>query len=280
MPLSNSVSGNIHAAGNISLFTAKNSVLHPQGMVLILHGLAEHLGRYDHVAASLNDAGYSTCRYDHRGHGRSGGERGYLEDFNLLIEDADRMVDAIRAENPGVPLFMLGHSMGGFVAAVYGIRFPEKLQGQIFSGAAFTAVPMARRLKRMKALLPARIVIPAFMKHFLCRNKAVVQDYARDPLVLRKLPRTMLKEVFLTGAGWLTENIASHRLPCLILNGGSDKLVPPGVAQFFYDHTSARDKTLRIYPGMFHEILNETDNETVFTDIRTWLKKRILNKSM
>ena len=275
MPLSNSVSGNIHAAGNISLFTAKNSVLHPKGIVLILHGLAEHLGRYDHVVSSLNDAGYSTCRYDHRGHGRSGGERGYLEDFNLLIEDADRMVDAIRVENPGVPLFMLGHSMGGFVTAGYGIRHPEKVQGQIFSGAALCVLPITYRLRKVAYTPSSRVMIPKIVGRLLCRNKAVVHAYAKDPLVLRKISWKLLEEVFLTGAGWLMENMAGHTAPCLILHGGDDVIVTPAASHFMYDHTLAKDKTIKIYTGLFHEILNESQQDTVLADISTWLDKRV-----
>ena len=108
----------------VELFTAVDEVENAKGVVLIVHGLAEHLGRYDLVTQELNGAGYTVYRFDNQGHGRSGGERGYLDDFNLFLDDTDILVEKIRAEQYGLPIFMLGHSMGGFITAGYGVKYP------------------------------------------------------------------------------------------------------------------------------------------------------------
>ena len=275
MALPNSMQEKMQVAENISLFTEKNPVSHPKGVVVIVHGLAEHLGRYDYVASQLNEAGYTTYRYDHRGHGRSDGERGYIEDFNIFLDDTDRMVDLARAENPDLPLFMLGHSMGGYIAAAYGVKYPGKLQGQVLSGAAVTVLPIFEELRQVDFNSEPRTMAPNALVQLICRDPSVVQDYADDPLVLKEMTQKLLGEVFITGAEWLMENMGDHNIPCLILHGGGDQIVTPEASTFMYAHTSAQDKTLKIYDGLFHEILNEGEKDQVLADICAWLDERI-----
>ena len=98
---------------------------------IIVHGLCEHSGRYDYVTAKFNACGYSVYRFDNRGHGRSGGDRGYVNDFNEFIDDAEKIVDMVKKANPKIPVFMLGHSMGGFITAAYGVKYPGRLAGQV-----------------------------------------------------------------------------------------------------------------------------------------------------
>ena len=275
MTLPNAVQGNVQVAENISLFTEKNPVPNPKGAVVIVHGLAEHLGRYDYVVSRLNEAGYTTYRYDHRGHGRSDGERGYLEDFSIFIDDTDQIVDKARTENPDLPVFMLGHSMGGYITAAYGVKYPGRLQGQILSGAAVIVLPIFEELRDVDFNSTTRIMVPNGLGHLICRDQAVVKDYAKDPLVLKEMTRKLLGEVFITGAEWLMAHMADHSVPCLILHGGDDQIVTPEASQFMYTHSSATDKTLKIYDGLFHEILNENEKDTVLDDIRTWLDERL-----
>jgi len=275
MPLPNAVQGNLQVAENISLFTEKNTVPNPKGAVVIVHGLAEHLGRYEYLVSKLNGFGYSTYRYDHRGHGRSDGERGYLEDFNIFLDDTDRIVERVRTENPGLPVFMLGHSMGGYITAAYGVKYPGKLQGQILSGAAVIVLPIFEELRDVDFNSEARIMVPNGLGHLICRDQAVVEDYAKDPLVLKEMTRKLLGEVFITGAEWLMANMTDHAVPCLILHGGDDQIVTPEASKFMYAHSSATDKTIKIYDGLFHEILNETEKDTVIEDIRIWMDKRL-----
>jgi alpha-beta hydrolase superfamily lysophospholipase len=279
MTLSNSVQGSMQVAPDIALFTETNLVPQAKGVVIIVHGLAEHLGRYDYVVSKLNEAGYSTYRYDHRGHGRSDGRRGYLDDFNIFINDTDRMVEKARIENPGLPLFMLGHSMGGYITAAYGVKYPDKLQGQILSGAAVIVLPIFEELKDVDFNSEETIMVPNALGHLICRDQAVVKDYADDPLVLKEMTRKLLGQVFITGAQWLMKNMGRHEIPCLILHGGDDRIVTPEASKFMYANASAKDKTLKIYEGMFHEILNESDKDMVIEDIRQWLDSHLQHRS-
>lgn len=253
----------------------KNPVDNPRAVVVLVHGLCEHAGRYDHVAAALNGFGYSVVRFDNRGHGRSGGARGYVEDYNVYIEDADRIVTVAKEENSGLPIFMLGHSMGGFITAFYGIKYPERIAGQILSGAAVILSPMVKDLEGLDYNAVALDPIPNALAEVVCRNPDVVKAYVEDPLVLKEFTMKLMGEVLITGARQLMEAMPEYRYPCLILHGGGDLIVPPDASKYFYEHISSQDKELKIYEGLYHEILNEPEKETVLEDIHNWIEKRI-----
>ena len=247
----------------------------PRAVVVIVHGLAEHLGRYDTVTRELNDAGFTVYRFDNQGHGRSEGERGYLDDFQSFIDDADRLVEKARQENPGLPVFMLGHSMGGFITAAYGVKYPGKLAGQVLSGAAVTVLPLFDAFKTIDFKGEPRVKCPNDLSALICRDKAVVTAYDNDPLVLKETCQSLLGEVFINGATWLMENLPTYDYPCLILHGEGDQIVTPEASRFMFDHIASQDKTLKMYPGFYHEILNELGREEVVTDIVGWIEARM-----
>lgn len=259
----------------ISLFTKSNPVASPKAAVLTVHGLAEHQGRYDEVAAALNSAGYSVYRFDNQGHGRSEGERGFLEDFNQFIDDADILVEKVRSENSGLPVFMLGHSMGGFITAGYGVKYPGKLAGQVLSGAAVTVLPLFEPFKDVDFEAAPREKVPNALSDLICRDRAVVDAYNTDPLVLKETCQKLLGEVFINGATWLTENISAYEYPCLILHGDDDQIVTPEASKYMLDTIASTDKTITLYKGFFHEILNDPGKEGVIEDILQWMDNRI-----
>lgn len=260
---------------NISLFTKKNLIEAPKANILIVHGLAEHLGRYDFAAEKLNEYGYNVYRFDNQGHGKSQGERGYLKDFNQFIDDANIMVDKIAKENNEIPTFMLGHSMGGFITAAYGVKYPGKLAGQILSGAAIIVLPLFEGLKDVDFETSPYEKMPNDLSHLICTDQSIVEAYDNDPLVLKETCQKLLGEVFINGADWLTKNISNYNYPCLILHGGDDQIVIPKASEFMYENISSADKEIKIYDKFYHEILNEVDKETVFKDIKTWLEQHI-----
>lgn len=265
----------ISGVKNLNLAVKINAVEHPKAVLVIVHGLAEHLGRYDYVTDQLNLNGYTVYRFDARGHGNSDGERGYVDDFNDFIDDADRIVTMAQTENGQLPLFMLGHSMGGFVTAAYGIKYPAKLQGQILSGAAVIVQPAVEPLKEIDLDAAAHQTMPNAMDEQVCRDPKVVADYKNDPLVLKEFQLKLVGEVFLKGAMWLMENISAYQYPCIILHGGNDQLVTPDASRYMLDHIGSADKTLRIYDDLYHEILNEPEKDQVIGDIEQWISNRI-----
>lgn len=271
----NSIESKVNLENGEFLRMIGNPVDNPRAVVVLVHGLCEHAGRYDHVAAALNGFGCSVVRFDNRGHGRSGGKRGFIEDYNLFIEDADRIVSAAKAENPGLPVFMLGHSMGGFITAFYGIKYQERLAGQILSGAAVTLLPMVKELEGLDYDAVALDPIPNALGEVICRDPDVVKAYRKDPLVLKEFTMKLMGEVLITGAGQLMKAMPEYRYSCLILHGGGDLIVSPDASKYFYEHISSEDKELKIYEGLYHETLNEPEKETVLRDIHDWIEKRI-----
>jgi alpha-beta hydrolase superfamily lysophospholipase len=255
----------------VELFVKISPVPSPRAAILIVHGLAEHLGRYNSVVDALNSFGHSVYRFDNQGHGRSGGERGFLDNFNQFVDDADILVEEIKRDNPGLPVFMLGHSMGGFITAAYGVKYPGKLAGQVLSGAAITVLPVFESFKEIDFEAEPRNKIPNDLSALICRDKAVVEAYDNDPLVLKETCQKLLGEVFINGATWLTKALIDYRYPCLILHGGDDQIVTPVASQYMYDTIPSTDKTLTLYNGFFHEILNDPGNDKVIEDIGQWI---------
>ena len=264
---------NVGDGVNLSVWT--NTVDSPKAAVILVHGLFEHAGRYDYVVSRLNDFGYSVYRFDNRGHGRSGRERGYIADYQIFIDDAQKIVETAKQKNSKLPLFMLGHSMGGFITAFYGVKYPDRLAGQILCGAAVTVQPIFKDMASFDYNAKPLAPIPNKLSDTICRDPQVVRDYKEDPLVLKEVTNKLIGEVYIKGARLLMESMNTYKYPCLILHGGGDQIVTPDSSKHFYDHISSTDKQLKIYEGLYHEILNEPEKDTVIEDIRLWLEARI-----
>lgn len=265
----------VAAPHEMELFHIKDMPDNPKAIIVLVHGLAEHCGRYDYVVQKLNEFGYGVYRFDNRGHGRSGGKRGYLDDFHLFIDDADLFVDRAKSENPGLPVFMLGHSMGGFITAGYGCKCPGKLEGQVFSGPVIIELAIFDPLKEMDVVNAPETPIPNSLSALICRDQEVVKDYENDPLVLKETTLKLLTNVFLEGVSWLGENLKNYDYPCLILHGGDDQIVDKASAEYLYENIAVTDKTLKIYKNLYHEILNEAEKDQVLADIKNWMDERI-----
>ncbi len=269
------VDGKLESFDSTKLYFKKDIPAAPKAIIVIVHGLCEHLGRYDYLTKRFNEFDYGVYRFDNRGHGKSGGEKGYIDDFMFFIDDANILVDEAKKDYPDLPLFMLGHSMGGFIAAGYGVKYPDKLTGQILSGAATTLLPIFEALKNVDFDGNPRVKVPNDLSSVISRDEEVVKAYDHDPLVLKETNQKLLGETFVRGPAWLEANIKSYTYPCLILHGDDDRIVTPKSSKWMYEEISSKDKELKFYPGFFHEILNEKQKETVISDIRLWIEQRI-----
>ena len=260
----------------IEIFMTRDLTDHPRAVMVFVHGICEHSGRYNYTASRFNQWGYSVYRFDLRGHGRSGGQRGYVEDYERFIDDTDMVVNAARQENPGIPIFLLGHSMGGFISVAYGVKHQDRLSGLIHSGAAVMVLPAVKDLGEgfdfnAMALTP----VPNSLSNLISRDPEVVKAYDDDPLVLKEFTMKLMGEIFIRGVKWLQENMGEYRYPCLLLHGGGDQIVIPEASGYLYDHIASTDKQIKIYDGLYHEILNEPEKETVLADIHQWIEARI-----
>jgi acylglycerol lipase len=259
-----------------NIFLSQDPADRPRAVIIIVHGLGEHSGRYNYPVSRFNEWGYSVYRFDLRGHGRSGGDRGYVESYERFIEDTDLVVNTARQEISGLPLFLFGHSMGGFISVAYGVKHPDRLSGLIHSGAAVGILPAVKDLGEgfdynALALTP----VPNALSNQISRDPEVVKAYDEDPLVLKEFTLKLMGEVFITGVGWLLNNMGTYHYPCLILHGSDDQLVPSEVSRNLFENISSTDKQIKIYQGLYHEILNEPEKEIVLADIHEWIEARI-----
>ncbi len=250
----------------------------PKAVVLINHGFAEHIGRYDYLREKLNENGYTVYRYDLRGHGKSGMEKGHIDSYREFIDDCKEMVALIKSKEDK-EIFMLGHSMGGMVTLIYGIENPDTLKGQIFSGAGVGELPAAQGIKRTAVKLAAKILPKKMMENpvsdDICSDPAVVQAYKEDPLVLREASFNFYKEFTIEAIAYAQDNKSKYTYPCLITHGEEDKIVPKEISEDLYRTIASKDKDLIIYQGLYHEILNERTKDQVIMDMVSWLNKRI-----
>jgi lysophospholipase len=252
----------------------KNLMDTPRAVVLIVHGLAEHLGRYDCVTERLNDFGYSVYRYDQRGHGRSDGEKGFFPRYDTLADDVNAMVEFARKENEGLPLFLLGHSMGGMSVVGFSIKHPNKVKGVILSGAL--CVDLNPAPDDLPADSHAMIPLPDRFSRFICSDPEVVKAYQDDPAVLKEITAGIFLQTKACLKWFNTDkNLTRISYPILILHGGEDKLVLPQNARHLYDNVSSSDKEIKVYKGLYHEILNEKAKDRIIEGIHVWMAKRL-----
>jgi alpha-beta hydrolase superfamily lysophospholipase len=250
----------------------------PRAVIVLVHGLGEHSGRYDHVVARLVDEGYAVLAVDHRGHGRSDGPRAFIEDMDHVVADLDTLVGrAVAAEQAG-PVFMLGHSMGGLIALRYALAHQDRLAGLILSATLAQLNPVPKPLElvgRALSVIAPRAPLIDIDAELVSRDPAVVQAYRSDPLVHHgKIPARTAVEIA-DAAERFPATVGAITVPTLILYGTADGLCPPAGSTMLGERIGAADKTITAYDGLFHEILNEPERETVLGDIVAWLAVRV-----
>jgi alpha-beta hydrolase superfamily lysophospholipase len=250
----------------------------PRAVVVLSHGVAEHAGRYAHLADALAARGFAFFGYDHRGHGRSGGTRVYVDRFADYAADLEAAIAKAKARFPGVPVFVFGHSMGGLIAIDHLIRYPESLTGAVLSGPGVEVgvkVPGWKdALGRVMSKVWPKLAIPTGIPPAdISRDPDVVRAYERDPLVTNKATARWYTEFIDTQARAFA-HASSIRTPLLIVWGGRDRLVGVNGIVRFAESVASEDKTLIPYPELFHEVVNEPEREVVIGDVLRWLEAR------
>ena len=251
-----------------------------RGTVLIVHGLGEHIGRYTHVAAHLNAAGWRVVGYDQRGHGASEGARGALAAEDSLLSDLALTIDAVRAEHPG-PLLLLGHSMGGLVAARFcaeglaDVPAPwfRAIDALVLSSPALDPGMNALQkglLAVLGGLAPNLAVGNGLKPAWISRDPAVVQAYINDPRVHDRVTPRLVRFI-VNGGRHVLAQAAHWRLPTLLLYAGSDRCVAPAGSAAFAQAAPKAVLTAREFAPLFHEIFNEPEQGEVFAALESWL---------
>ncbi len=264
-----------HDNGRKVFFQTWHPDTKPKATVLIVHGYAEHSGRYEHVARYLTERGYAVYAPDHYGHGKSDGIRSDVPYFELFSTDLYKLY-TIALNKEKNDIFLLGHSMGGAIGAHFAILYPDALKGLILSapGIRVTAdvSPFLKTIsKGIAALFPALPVV-AFDIEGISRNPEVIRKYREDPLnytgkVRARMGRELMRVEKLTGEA----SLSKITVPALLLHGGDDRVVDQECSRIIYNNISSTDKEIVILPGLYHEILNSSEKEAVMKRIADWL---------
>lgn len=251
----------------------------PKAVLLVVHGLAEHSGRYKNLVNYFVPKGYAIYALDHRGHGKSEGVRSHVDRFPDYLTDLKTFFDMVRSQNPGKKIFLLGHSMGGLIAAAYVVEHQNELAGVILSGAGLkTGGNVSPALMAMAGVISAlfpKMGVTTLDASAISRDKAVVDAYVNDPLVYVGKVRARLGAEMIKTAEALTSKMAEIKLPILIMHGSADQLSSPEGSKMLYELVSSSDKTLKIYDGFYHEIFNEPEHDKVMADVEAWLAAHV-----
>lgn len=251
----------------------------PKAVVMLIHGLGEHCQRYEALAEFLSNAGYALCSMDLPCHGQSEGPRGHVDSFEEFQNAALSLYQYAVENHPSAPVFLLGHSMGGLIATHFLLDHQDKFQGALLSGAAIQSPqePPAWQVAIISTIakLVPKLAMLKLDASKVSRDPAVVEAYMSDPLVSKdKLSARFLVELTNTMEE-CKDRAEQITLPILIMHGSKDVMTAPQGSQLLHDSVSSSDKKIRIYEGLFHEIFNEPEAETIFEEMVVWLNERI-----
>lgn len=271
--------GLFKAAGGINIFYRYEVPENPRANLIIIHGVAEHSGRYQHVISRYAGKGYACFAMDWRGLGQSEGHRGHVDRIGDMLDDIARFVDLVREKSPGKPQFLLGHSVGGLLVLASAIRRPGLCAGVIASSPyienALKVPAWKTHLAGLLSVVAPRVGITnEIPPGDVSRSPEVVDSYANDPLRYGKVTPRFFMELnrcmgeTRQGAGRLT-------MPMLLMQAGADRIALPQGGERFAGQVGAADRQFVMFDGLFHELFNEPEKEQVFDCMDQWLEKHL-----
>ena len=270
--------GHFEGTGDLTLFyRAWSARGRARAVVVIVPGFNSHSGYYAWVGEQLANHGIASYALDLHGRGKSEGERFFVEKFGDYVKDVAEMVELAKSRQPGVPLFVLGHSAGGVVSCLYAIEQQAGLAGLVCESFAYQvpAPDVALSiLKGLSHLAPHAHVLRLKNEDF-SRDPAVVARMNADPLIANEVQPALTVAEMVRADEQLKRDFPRITLPLLILHGTLDKAAKPSGSQAFHEAAGSKDKTLKLYDGFFHDPLNDLGKEQVMTDVLAWLELRI-----
>ena len=251
----------------------------PRAGLILVHGLAEHSGRYTRLVEHLIPQNYAVFGLDHVGHGKSEGTRVFVRAFSEFTAALDAFIGQVRESHPHLPIFMYAHSVGALIAVNTLLEYDIALAGAIFSGpcvkvpasVSASTVLMAKLLAR----LAPKLGISAVDATGVSRDPDEVRAYVDDPLVYNGKTTARLACELLKAMNRVDADAVQVTVPALILQGGSDSIVDPEGAVMLHDAIGSHDKTLKVYEGLYHEIHNEPEHQRVLSDVSAWLERQL-----
>jgi len=272
------VESQLTTPGGRSLFRRSWLPAHPERLLLLIHGFAEHSGRYEHFGAWFAARGCAVHAFDHQGHGRSQGVRAHVRRFGDFLDDLDAVLGAVRGEHPGLRPQLVGHSMGGLILTAFLCERAPDVASAVTSGAALALsenlsrgrIVTARVLRR---LAPRLSLGAGLDPEGLSRDPEVVRAYLEDPLVFRKMTTSLASEL-IRAIERTAKSAARVRVPILMLHGEADPICPAAGTRRFFEGLAVEPRQLQIYPELRHEIFNEPEHLRVFEDVLAWVRAR------
>ncbi len=250
-----------------------------KAVLLIVHGLNEHSGRYDYFSNFFVNEGFAVYSMDLVGHGKSDGTRAFVKDFVNYIDDINLYLDKINQLQPGSPIFLIGHSMGGLIGALLLIDYPDQFAGAVLSGSVVQVPddvsPLFISLGKFISLVLPKLGLLKIDLSGLSRNPDVVQAYKDDPLVNSGKFTARVSAEMNKSFDRVAVEGSRIKSPVLILHGGSDRIVNPACSHFLYALVSSDIKKLIIYDSFYHEIYNDPGHEQVFEDVSSWINNQL-----
>lgn len=268
-----------HTADGLALCARGWAPAKPKAVVCLVHGHGEHVGRYEHVAAALARQEYALLGFDLRGHGKSGGPRGHALSYDFLLDDVDLFLAQINERYPALPRFLYGHSMGGNLVINYALRRRSDLRGVIATGPwlalAFQPPTVQIALgKLMNRLFPSFTQESGLETKALAHDEEVVKAYESDPLVHSKISACLFISMYEAGL-WAMRHALEFPLPLLLMHGEADRITSAEASRRFAAAAPQERCTLRIWPGLYHEIHNEPEKEQVLQTLLDWLNAHL-----
>jgi len=250
-----------------------------KAVLLVVHGLGEHSGRYMNVVDHFVPLGYAVYGLDHIGHGKSDGTREYIEKFDDFTDTLTIFYKMVKEWQADVPVFILGHSMGGLIVSYYLLDHQADFKGAIISGPAVKVgedISQATiTIGKLLSKIAPKMGLLALDVNAISRDPEVVEAYINDPLVFQgKMPARLAAEL-LSAMQRVTAEADQITLPFIIVHGSKDSLADPAGSQMLYDKASSKDKTLKIYDGLYHEVFNEPERDRVLKDVENWLESQL-----
>ena len=253
----------------------------PRAVVAICHGVNSHGGQHAWTAERLAASGFAVYAVDLRGRGRSEGERFYVEDVNDYVADIGGVIAIAKQRHPGLPVYLLGHSAGGVTACVYTLDHQDEIAGLICESFAFQVPAPGFALTAIKALshvAPRLGVLTLKMRDFT-RDPEALAVLEADPLTRDESQPAATVAALVRADERLHESFGQITLPVLILHGTDDHATVCKGSEYFFEHAGSADKTLKIYDGHYHDLLNDIGKEEVMADVLGWIETRVPAKA-
>jgi alpha-beta hydrolase superfamily lysophospholipase len=246
-----------------------------KAVLFLVHGLGEYSGRYTNHIDHFVPLGYAIYGLDHLGHGKSDGEREVIERFSDYTDPLMHYYKMVKDWQPGKPVFILGHSMGGLLACHHLLDHQEDFKGAIISAPAIkvseNTSSMTITMGKILSRVAPKTGVLALDATAISSDPQVVKAYVNDPLVFHGKTPARLAAEMLKAMTRVTKEADKITLPFIVVQGGADKIIDPGGAQMLYDKAGSKDKTLKVYQGFYHEVHNEPERATMFKDVENWL---------